>query len=124
LRRFWRHEGGRELTVATNNSWQPDERTSISLNANYLTSTQFVRQRTFDPRELNQSIASSGSIQRRFDWGSASLGMSRDQYLSNNTIDTKLPDFSLSISPLTFFEALPGEERWYSNVTWSGNGNV
>lgn len=123
LRRFWKNEGGRELTLASNNSWQPDERTRVSLNANYATSSRFIAQRTLDPHELNRSIDSNGSIDRRFDWGSASAGVSRRHHLSNNVVELKLPDFRLSISPLTFFESQPGEERWYSNVTWSGGGN-
>ena len=124
LRRFWKNEGGRELTLASTNSWQPDERTQISITANYATSSNFVSQRTFDPRELNRSIDSNGSIQRRFDWGSASVGVSRKQYLSNNTVQSQLPSFRLSVSPLTLFEAAPGEERWYSNMTWSGSGDL
>ena len=123
-RQFWMDEGGGNFTLASNNTWQPDERTNLSLNANYVTSTQFVRQRTFDPRELNRTIDSQGSIRRRFDWGSASLGVTRRQQLSNNTVDLELPNFRLSVSPLTLFEALPGEERWYSNTTWSGGGDV
>ena len=124
LRRFWKNVGGRELTLASTNSWQPDERTNISLTANYATSSNFVSQRTFDPRELNRSIDSNASIQRRFDWGSASVGLSRKQYLSNSTVQSQLPSLRLSVSPLTLFEAAPGEERWYSNMTWSGNGDL
>ena len=124
LRRFWKNEGGRELTLASNNSWQPDERTRVSLTAHYATSSNFISQRTFDPRELNRTINSNGSIDRRFDWGSASVGVSRQQHLSNNTVQSQLPSLRLSVSPLTLFEAAPGEERWYSNTTWSGSGEL
>jgi hypothetical protein len=123
-RYFWKEEGGRDFTLASTNSWQPDERTRVGFNANYVTSTQFIRQRTFDPRELNRSIDSNGSIRREFDWGSASLGVTRRQQLSDNTVQSTLPSFGLSLSPLTLFEAAPGEERWYSNLTWSGSGDV
>ncbi|MBR9990551.1 MAG: LPS-assembly protein LptD [Gemmatimonadetes bacterium] len=122
-RQFWKEEGGREFTLASQNRWQPDERTSLALTANYATSS-FVSQRTFDPRELNRSIDSNGSIQRRFDWGNASVGLSRKQYLSNNTVQSQLPSFRLSVSPLTLFEAAPGDERWFSNLTWSGSGDM
>ena len=122
-RQFWKAEGGREFTLATTNSWEPDERTSLSLSAHFARSS-FVQRRTFDPRELNRSIDSYGSIRRRFDWGSASLGASRKQFLTDNTVTSELPTFTLRVSPLTLFEALPGEERWYSNLTWSGDGNL
>ncbi|HEX2167352.1 MAG TPA: putative LPS assembly protein LptD [Longimicrobiales bacterium] len=124
LRRFWRDGGSRVLTLASNNSWKPDERTTISLNADYASSSEFVEQQTFDPRELNRSVDSNGSIQRQFDWGSASLGISRKQHLADNTVQAQLPSFRLSVSPLTLFEAAPGEEEWYSNLTWSGSGDL
>ncbi|HSJ30341.1 MAG TPA: putative LPS assembly protein LptD [Longimicrobiales bacterium] len=124
FRRFWKAEGGSDFTLASTNSWQPDERTQLGLSANFVSDTRFVSQRTFDPRELNQKIESSGSIRRRFDWGSASVGLQRSQYLTDNTVQSQLPSFRLSVSPLTLFEAAPGEERWYSNMTWSGSGDL
>jgi hypothetical protein len=120
-RRFWKQEGGRDFTIASQNSWQMDERTSVNVSANYATSTSFVRQRTFDPRELNRSIDSNASLRRRFDWGSLSLGATRRQFLSDNTVNMQLPNLGLSFSPITLFEALPGQERWYSNASWQGS---
>ncbi|CAN5673189.1 hypothetical protein BH23GEM9_BH23GEM9_18720 [soil metagenome] len=119
-RHYMPQEGGRQFTVATQNSWQVNERTSVGVMGNYTTSTQFVRQRTFDPRELNRSIDSNVSLRRRFDWGSSSMGASRKQQLSDNTINWVLPSVNLSITPKTLFEALPGDERWYSNANWQG----
>jgi hypothetical protein len=117
---FWKQEGGRDFTLSTQNSWTVDERTAVSLNANYTTSSAFVRERTFDPRELNRSIDSQASFRRRFDWGNLSLGSSRRQFLSDNTVNWTLPSMQLSFSPVTLFEALPGEESWYSNANWQG----
>lgn len=119
-RRFWRQEGGREFTISAQNSWQPDERTSLTVNGNYATSTSFVRQRTFDPLELNRSIDSNAGIRRRFDFGTVSFNASRQQRLSDNTVDWMLPSIGLNMSPITLFESLPGEERWYSNMSWTG----
>jgi hypothetical protein len=123
-RQFWKEEGGREYTIASQNSWQMDERTAINLTANYSTSTAFVQSRSLDPRELNRSIDSYGSVRRRFDWGNLSLGASRKQFLSDNTVNSQLPNLGLSFSPLTLFEALPGEESWYSNATWQGGADL
>ena len=120
FRRFWRAEGGREFTLSAQSSWQPDERTQVSLSANYTTSTQFIRSRSFDPRELNRSIDSNASLRRRFGSGaSVSIGGTRRQFMSDNTVTLNVP-FSLSIPNLTLFEAEPGEERWYSGMTWNG----
>jgi hypothetical protein len=119
-RYFWPDEGGREFSLASQNSWQMDERTNIGVNANYVSSSRFVQQRSFDPRELNRSIDSNLSLARRFDWGRLSAGSSRRQQLSDNTVNWLLPSVDLSISPITLFEALPGEDRWFSNMTLQG----
>ncbi|HEX6693709.1 MAG TPA: putative LPS assembly protein LptD [Longimicrobiales bacterium] len=123
-RRYWKSEGGRELTIASQNSWEPNERTRLNANANYSTSSEFVRERSFDPRELNRSIDSNFSMSRRLDWGSLSLGASRRQFLSDETVSSVLPNASLNLSSITLFKALPGEEHWYSNATLTAGGEV
>jgi hypothetical protein len=121
---FWKEEGGRDFTLSSQNSWQVNERTSVSVTANYTTSSRFVRERTFDPRELNRSIDSHGSLRRRFDWGNLSLGASRRQFLSNGNVDWTLPSMQLQFSPVTLFEASPGDARWYNNATWNGGTDL
>jgi hypothetical protein len=123
-RYFWPDEGGRQFTVSTQNSWQMDERTSLSLQGNYSTSTRFVQQRTFDPRELNRSIDSNVSMRRRFDFANVSAGASRRHQLSDDVVNWVLPSVDVSFSPLTLFEAMPGEERWFSNATLQASTNV
>ncbi|MGH7554695.1 MAG: putative LPS assembly protein LptD, partial [Longimicrobiales bacterium] len=123
FRRYWKTEGGRDFTLSTNNSWQPDERTRLSVTGNYTTSAEFVRQRTLDPRELNRSIDSSIGLNRRFDWGTVSLGGTRNQFLSNNTVKTGFPNLNVNLSSVTLFPALPGEARWYNNATWTASGS-
>jgi lipopolysaccharide export system protein LptA len=119
-RYFWPDAGGREFTIASSNSWDINERTSLNMSANYASSTRFVQQRSWDPMELNRSIDSNGSLRRRFDFGSTSLGVSRRQRINDATTDWTLPSVSFNISPTTLFEALPGDERWYSNLNWQG----
>ena len=120
---YWRQQEGapasREFTLNTSNSWQPDERTRLQLTGNYASSTDFVRTNSFDPQELNQSIRSSASANRSFDWGSVTLGADRRQQLSTGQVDMTLPSLRLSLSPLTLYS---GEEGF--NVTWTGSGAV
>ena len=123
-RYFWPDEGGRQFTLSSQNSWQMDERTSLNLQANYSTSTRFVQERSFDPQELNRSIDSNLSVRRRFDWANVSAGASRRQQISDNTTRWLLPSVDLSFSPVTLFEAMPGEDRWYSNATLQAGSNV
>jgi hypothetical protein len=123
-RQFWEEGGRRTFTTAARNEWEPDERTRVSLNANYTTSANFVRDFTFDPRELNRSIDSRLGVNRRFGWGSVQMSGSRNQFLSDNTVTTVLPDASVNFSTVTLFPALPGETRFYNNMTWTGSASA
>jgi hypothetical protein len=119
---FWRQqEGGpssREFTLNTSNSWQPDERTRVQLNARYASDNRFVQNNSFDPRELNREITSNASISRSFRWGSVALGADRQESLGTGRVNWKLPGVNLNISPVTLFEVGDGLE-----LTWNGSGN-
>jgi hypothetical protein len=121
-KRYWRQRDGeivsKEFTLNTSNSWQPDERTRVQLNANFATSHDFVRDYSFDPRELNRRITSSASVNRSFSWGSVSIGADRSEQLSTGQVDLELPGLSLNISPITLLEV--GEGR---GLSWSGSGS-
>ncbi|MEO5511603.1 MAG: putative LPS assembly protein LptD [Longimicrobiales bacterium] len=121
LRRFWKSEGGTELTVASRNSWEPNERTRMSADVNYSTSSSFVKRNTFDPRELNRSIDSNFSMNRRFDWASLTFGSSRRQFLTDNTVTQVFPSLALNLSSVTLFQPTGAETKWYNNATLSGS---
>ncbi len=121
-RQYWPTGGGRELAFNTRHDWDMDERTHLGITAAYASSSDFVRDNSFDPRELTQSIRSDGGISRRFDWGSVNVGANRSQELSNDRVELTLPTASLSLSPITFFRAAGTSARWYNNITWSGGG--
>src|SRR5690606_25877369 len=101
-----------------------DERTNLQVSGDYASSTSFIESRSLDPRELTRSIRATAGLNRRFGWGTVQLNGSRTQYLSDNRILFKAPSVGISLSPLTLFEALPGEERWYSNITLNGNASA
>ena len=113
VKRYWRTVGTKELTLSANNSWRPDERTSLAVSANFATSSQFVVDQSFDPRELNRSIDSNLSLQRRFNWGSLDFAGSRRQVLQTDRVTWRMPSVSLSLTPITFFKA----------INWQGSGN-
>lgn len=120
LERYWRPDGRRELSLNTRSAWQPDERTSLSLSGRYASSSDFVQQSSYDPREVTQDLNSSFSLTRRFNWGQTSLGAERRQSIGTGDVLMTLPSFSISRSPITFFPAAtPETERWYSNATFS-----
>jgi hypothetical protein len=120
FRNFWRESGGRDLTLSTRHSWVASERTRLRANASYASSTAFVRQNTFDPRELNQTINSDAGLTHRFDWGQLSLGANRRQYLNDDRVDMTLPSANLSLSTITLFGAPPQQASWYNNISLSG----
>lgn len=119
-RQYWRDEGSTDLTFDTDHSWQPDERTDFRLSARFTSSADLVRDYSMDPREVTQSVNSSGGVSRRFEWGSMSVNGTRDLYLSDDRVTMTLPNASLNLSPITLFRAPPTRASWYNNVTWSG----
>ncbi len=120
MRRYWQAGGGTQFAFDTNNSWQMDERTSFRMSARYSSSADFIRRNSFDPREVTQSINSTGGIDRRFEWGNISLSGNRDQYLSDDRLEMTLPEVQLNLSSITLFRAPPGRGSWWNNLTWSG----
>lgn len=114
-KQFWRDEGGQELTLRSTNSWRPGERTTVSLNANYVSSEDFVRRNTFDPRELNRSIQSNASLRRLFDWGSFDVIADRKQYLDDGRVELTAPSAGISIANVALF----GSPTGFSG-SWNG----
>ena len=121
VRRFWRVDGGRELSFDLGQNWQVDERTSLRVSARYASSSQFVRQNSFDPREVTQSINSEGGLHRRLDWGSLSLSANRRQFLSDDRVEMTLPTAGLSLKTITLFRAPDSRAKFFNNMTWSGS---
>ena len=123
LRRYWRNDGSSELALDTRHSWELDERTRFSASARYASSNDFVRENSFNPAEVTQSIDSEGGINRRFGWGSMSAGANRKQYLSDDRTEWTLPSANLSLSTITLFRNPGNDARFYNNMTWSGSAS-
>jgi lipopolysaccharide transport LptD-like protein len=102
-REYWPSEGGRQRTISGSSSWQPDERTSLNANVGYASQSRFVREGTFNPRELNRSIDSNISLSRRFDWAQVTMGGQRQQRLSDESVDWAAPGLNISFAPVTLF---------------------
>jgi len=124
VRRYWREGGDTEWAVDTRHDWQPDERTDLRISSRFATSSTFVQENSFNPREVTQSIDSEGGLGRRFDWGMLSVSANRRNYLSDDRKEWTLPSASLSLSPITLFAAPIGEGSVFNNMTWSGSANV
>ena len=124
FRRFWNQDGSTELALDTRHSWEFDERTQMRISGRFISNNDFVRQNSFNPQEVTQSIDSEAGINRRFGWGSLSMSANRKQYLSDDRTEWLLPSANLSLSPITLFQAPSSEAAFYNNMTWSGSGGV
>ena len=98
FRNFWREGGSTTLAFSTSHNWELDERTRFEVRSSYASSTDFVRQNSFDPREVTQSIDSQGGINRRFDWGNVSLSANRRQFLSTTGCRSRCPRPPLALA--------------------------
>jgi hypothetical protein len=123
LRRFWRANGARELAFTTGSNWKVGERTDLRFQAAYASSTSMIRETSFDPQEVVQSINSEGGLSHRFSFGNLSFSANRRQFLSDDRVEMTLPNLSFSLSPQTLFQASPSQARFYNNLTWSGSAN-
>lgn len=123
FKRFWEASGGKQFTLAANHSWQPNERTNVAIDAQYATSSAFIQQRSYDPRELRRSIISNAGVNRRFNWGSVSTQASRTHYLTDDKIDYTLPSVGVTFSTVTLFPAT-GATHWFSNATWTSSAQL
>jgi len=124
FRRYWRADGSTELALDTRHSWQIDERTQLRVSGRFISNNDFLRQNSFNPREVTQSIDSEAGLNRRFDWGSVSASANRKQYLSDDRTEWLLPSVNVSLSPITLFPAPPGQGGVFNNMTWSGSSGV
>lgn len=122
LRQFWRAEGGTELTLNTAHSWEISERMSFRARGAYASSTSLVRQNSFNPLEVTQSIDSEGGLSRRFDWGNLTVNGNRRQFLSDDRVVTTFPSVNLSLKTLTLLPAPANRARWFNNLTLGGSG--
>ncbi len=124
LRQYWREEGDSELAINTGHRWEISERTRAQASLTYVSNSSFVRENSFDPREVTQDMNSEAGISKRFAWGNLSMNASRRQFLSDDKVEMTLPAISLSVSPITLFPAAPGRARFYNNVSWSSSGSL
>ncbi|MBW3630963.1 MAG: hypothetical protein KY464_16950 [Gemmatimonadetes bacterium] len=122
--RYWQASGERDFGINSTASWRPDERTNLGVSANYISSPQFIRRTTIDPREATQDLTSTVNISRRFDWGTMQLGSDLRKSISNGGVTANFPSFSISPNTITFFRDTNLETaRWYNNASFAWNLN-
>jgi hypothetical protein len=98
---FWREQGN-QFMLNTGNSWRPTERTTLGLNAQFSTSSAFVRRVETNPNVVTQELTSNFNLAHRFDWGSMNFSADRRQGISDGNVRMTLPGFSVNTQPISF----------------------
>lgn len=119
LERYWRANGDKEFGLNARTSWRPDERTNLGLSGRFTTSEDFIRDASYDPREVTQDLNSSFSLSRRLDWGQLSLGADSRQSIATGDFSMTLPSASLSIKPITLFRQNPVSGGLIPDITFN-----
>lgn len=111
----FRQPSGRVLSLTWSHSHRLSERSDFRTSVQYTSNAAFVRSTTRDPIEAVQEFRSDAAYNRRFDWGTLSLGGQRVQSTSGDRVTWSAPNVSLTLTPLNFLRGVgPG-------VTWSGS---
>ncbi len=83
-------------TIGWSHSQRFDSRTDFNTNILYSTDAAVIRRNSLNPLQVISRIGSSGSFNKRFSWGTLSIGGSRYQDLSQDQINQTLPSISLA----------------------------
>ncbi len=98
---------------STRINWQHQQsfssRTRFNASIDYATSAQVIQTNTVNPFLATASLASQLNFDKRFDWGTLTIGGSRSQDLSNDLITQNFPQVSLTPSPVNITPS----------ITWS-----
>ncbi|MDE3126956.1 MAG: LPS-assembly protein LptD [Gemmatimonadota bacterium] len=92
--------GQTNLALSWAHSQQFSRNSSLTMNMNYVTSTQLQRQNTFNPYAALATISSSINYQQKIGPASISIGGTRKQYPGRSQVDMAFPTISISSSPI------------------------
>ena len=86
-----------------------DARTRFNASVDYATSAALVSRNSLDPYQATARIGSRASFDKRFSWGTLSVGGSRSQELSTDQVSQSFPEIRLT----------PAAVNIGSAITWS-----
>jgi Tat protein translocase TatC len=112
--RIYESGGSQSSQLILSHNQQFNLRTRLNANINYATSARVLERNSVDPTLATASLTSAANFSKQYDWGSLSLGGSRNQDLSSGLITQTLPTLSLSPQPLNLSRS----------VTWSPSFSV
>ena len=93
-------DGATNTSVSVGHQQEFSQTSRLTVNANYVTSTQIQRRNEFVPYRALATIASRANYQQRVGPFSMSLGGSRTQYPGRDQVDQTFPTLSLTSDPI------------------------
>ncbi len=87
-----------------------DSRTQFNASVDYATSGSVVQRNSLDPSQATARLGSRASFNKRFSWGSLSVGGSRSQEISSDQVTQSFPEVHLTPAAVnvgTFFTWSP-----------------
>ncbi|KPJ86442.1 MAG: hypothetical protein AMS18_15585 [Gemmatimonas sp. SG8_17] len=109
--------GSKSLRLQWMHQQSFNQRTRLTANVDYATSTRVIEQNSVDPLVQTATLGSRVNFSKQFNWGTLTVGASRSQDLANGTISQSLPDISLSPAPVNFGESV----TWSPSFSFSNN---
>lgn len=101
--------GGAATSLRWSHRQQFNLSSSLNFNINYVSNSFVVRTNALDPLQNTQLVSSQLALEKRYRWGTVTLGGNRRQNLSDNSSSTQLPALNLSPKPIDIGR----------NLTWS-----
>ena len=109
--------GGKSMRLQWMHQQSFNQRTRLTANVDYATSTRVIEQNSVDPLVQTATLGSRVNFSKQFNWGTLTIGASRSQDLANGTVTQALPDISLSPAPVNFGESV----TWSPSFSFSNN---
>jgi Tat protein translocase TatC len=95
--------------ISWNHNQSFDARTQFNASVDYATSGSVVSRNSLDPYQATARLGSRASFNKRFSWGTLSVGGSRNQELSSDQVSQSFPEIRLT----------PAAVNIGSFITWS-----
>jgi len=113
--------GQTNLALSWAHSQEFSRNRSLTLNMNYVTSTQLQRQNTFNPYAALATISSSVNYQDKLGPVQISVGGTRKQYPGRTQVDQTFPTLSLSATPIELASWLTWSPGFHYSASQSLN---
>jgi sec-independent protein translocase protein TatC len=110
-------EGGTGTTVRWDHRQQFSLSSTLNFNINYASNTAVIRGNAIDPLQNTQQITSSLNYSKRLSWATLTLGGNRRQSLTDGSVQSLLPAFTLSPVPI----AVASDITWSPGLSFTNN---